>query len=244
MSGTEYDRPSLMGAMSPFAWLWIAPVIVVVRKVARKSAAWTMNGSRFGGRPRRHARRRARRPPSVGGRSRGRASLTRPRSRRPRPPIAARRLARRLAEGAPARQGVVVEQLAHAREQRARLVAAASPASRRRRARGRRRARAPSRGRPRAAQAEHRARLRARRDAHVHAAVEHGHLDLGAERRLDGEIGRSIVSTSPSRPKNGCGRTRMMTCRSPAGPPRRPGAPSRGTRWVVPPVEPAGMRTR
>ena len=62
-----------------------------------------------------------------------------------------------------------------------------------------------------------------------------------------GDSGTSIISTSPSfvdsRVKNGCGRTRTITCRSPGGPPRRPGPPSRGTRCVDPPVEPGGMRT-
>ena len=40
MSGTEYERPSLMGAMAPLSCTMMAPDIVVVRNVARNSAAY------------------------------------------------------------------------------------------------------------------------------------------------------------------------------------------------------------
>ena len=239
-----------MGAMSPVGVdCGCAPDAVVVRNVARKSAAWSDDGA--------DAARAAR--AQIGGvaarasASSASSGVVGSSSSPSLTPVARRRHRRavappaRLAAPPRGRRGGAAAPRRRAARPRARAARAprrsAPRASRRRRARGRRRG-APSRGSPRP-------RRRNTEPACVPAGTRMwtrpsstGTSTSVPSAASTGEIGRSIVSTSPSRPKNGCGRTRMMTCRSPEGPPRRPGAPSRGTRWVVPPVEPGGMRTR
>ena len=56
-------------------------------------------------------------------------------------------------------------------------------------------------------------------------------------------IGTVSVRSSPLRPNSECSATWTTTNRSPAGPPRRPGAPLPASRMRWPSLTPAGMRT-
>ena len=173
----SFDRPDRQAV----ACTWIAPVIVVVRNVARNSPACSKQP--------RLARAGASRS-AVARSSSSSARLT-PRS-------GLRGAGAGLAERAPARQRVVRQRRRPAVSSSAlRLVGQAAGVSTTTRTCAS--PRAPGAAREAlAAQPEQRARLRRRRHPHAHAAVEHRHVDLRAQRRLDRRQRHlDQVSTSP-----------------------------------------------
>jgi hypothetical protein len=67
---------------------------------------------------------------------------------------------------------------------------------------------------------------------------------ISAPRAASAKVtGTVTVRLSPLRPKTGCGWTCTVTLRSPAGPPRSPGAPLPASRIRCPSATPAGIRT-
>ena len=72
-------------------------------------------------------------------------------------------------------------------------------------------------------------------DAQLALALERRDLDLAAERRLRRTRSGSVQTmSSPTRRKNSCGATRMVSSRSPGGRSARVALPPRSTRRVAP----------
>ncbi len=94
-----------------------------------------------------------------------------------------------------------------------------------------------------AAQTEHAARLRPLGDGELDAAVDGRHLDLSAERACANDTGISMSTELPSRSKSGCGLTKTVMSRSPAGPPSSPALPLPRRFSACPSSMPAGILT-